>query len=37
MHRRLESAVSKAEGPHKGLHEEVLSVTIDGYRHQRFT
>ena len=30
----LESAVSKAEGPHKAYLEEVLSVTIDGYRHK---
>ena len=30
----LESAVSKAEGSHKAYLEEVLSVTIDGYRHK---
>ena len=30
----LESAVSKAEGPHKAYLEEVLSVTIDGHRHK---
>ena len=30
----LESALSKAEGPHKAYLEEVLSVTIDGYRHK---